>query len=68
MSEFVKLRAIAVDLSIGPSTIRAMVAKGDFPKPVVMGGCNRWIKSEVDAWKENKISERDAATVAGGVQ
>jgi len=66
MSVFLKLKAVAVETSIGASTLEKMVARGDFPKPVKIGGSNRWVASEVSNWIEQKIAERDA--VAGGAQ
>jgi prophage regulatory protein len=68
MSEFLKLKAVSADISIGGSTIRKMVAKGEFPKPVTIGGCNRWVASEIAAWKERQIAERDAANVGEGAK
>lgn len=66
MSGFLKLKAIAADTSIGGSTIEKMVARGEFPKPVRIGGSNRWVASEVEAWKEEQIAKRDAAATEGG--
>jgi predicted DNA-binding transcriptional regulator AlpA len=68
MPEFLKLKAVSADISIGGSTIRTMVAKGEFPKPVTIGGCNRWVASEVAAWKERQIADRDAANVVEGAK
>lgn len=59
MAEFVKLRVVAAELSICPKTVRRMVEDGEFPKPVVMGGNDRWLRSEVDQWKAERIAERE---------
>lgn len=36
-------------LGIGRSTFHRWVAAGDLPKPVKLGGCTRWWKSEIEA-------------------
>lgn len=38
------------------------MAKGKFPKPIKIGGgrINAWVASEVDAWIEGRIAQRDA--------
>ena len=68
MPEFLKLKAVSADISIGGSTIRKMVSRGEFPRPVTIGGCNRWVASEVAAWKEQQIAGRDATNGRGGAE
>jgi prophage regulatory protein len=37
-----------------------LIAEGKFPAPVKLGGATiAWVESEIDAWLETKITERD---------
>ena len=45
------------------SAIYDAIRKGTFPKPVSLGRkAVAWLESEVDAWINARIAERDAAT------
>jgi predicted DNA-binding transcriptional regulator AlpA len=35
-------------LSIHPSTAYRMIARGQLPKPIKVGGSSRWLRSEVE--------------------
>jgi predicted DNA-binding transcriptional regulator AlpA len=48
-------------LGIGRSTFHRWVAEGSFPKPVKMGGCTRWWKSEIEGRVASLSKNRDAA-------
>ena len=57
------IREVAQKISAGKSTIYDWMSpkskryKPDFPKPLQnMGGINRWIESEIDAWVMSKRS------------
>ncbi len=42
------------------STIYSLIAAGDFPAPVKLGPrASAWVKSEVEAWAESRIAERE---------
>lgn len=51
--------------------LQLLINAGEFPGPIKLGGADSravgWVESEVDAWIEQKIAERDAA-LAGGAQ
>ncbi|WP_313667139.1 helix-turn-helix transcriptional regulator [Atlantibacter sp.] len=34
-----------------------LIQDGLFPAPIKMGRASRWLKSEVEVWMKNKISE-----------
>lgn len=36
-------------------------AAGVFPKPVKIGSLPMWAASDIEAWVDNRIAERDAA-------
>jgi prophage regulatory protein len=50
-------------------SIDNLVKSGEFPPPIKLGGTDSravgWIESEVDAWIDQKVTERDAE-IAGG--
>ena len=42
------------------STLYKYIAEGSFPKPVSIGGrAKAWVESEVIAWMNDRIKERD---------
>lgn len=44
------------------SAIYALIAAGDFPTPVKLGPrASAWVKSEVEAWAEARIAQRENA-------
>jgi len=44
--------------------IARLIKQGRFPAPIKLGvGTNRWIASEVDAWIEHRMADRDAELV-----
>lgn len=44
------------------STLYDLMAAGHFPRPINLGPrAVGWIESEVDAWIESRMAERDAA-------
>jgi predicted DNA-binding transcriptional regulator AlpA len=34
-----------------------LISEGDFPKPIKMGRASRWLKSEVEKWMQQRISD-----------
>ena len=43
------------------SSIYLRMDRGEFPKPVKIGRLNGWPESEIDAWIEARIADREAA-------
>lgn len=63
------IREVSQKISVGKSTIYDWMSpkskryKPDFPKPLQnMGGINRWIESEIDAWVMSKRSPNQNLT------
>lgn len=50
-------RAVSAHLNISRVTLWKLLKKGDFPRPAVIGGCNRWTRSAIDKWVQEKIQE-----------
>jgi prophage regulatory protein len=46
-------------VGLHPSTIYAEIKAGRFPKPVKLGRSSRWVESEIDAFIEARMHERD---------
>ena len=34
-----------------------LIKDGDFPKPVKLGRSSRWLKSEVENWRQERINQ-----------
>ncbi|MGF7538630.1 AlpA family transcriptional regulator [Providencia rettgeri] len=34
-----------------------LIQDGEFPKPIKLGRCSRWLRSEVEQWLQSRISE-----------
>jgi prophage regulatory protein len=52
-------KAVCRDYSISESSLDAMVARGEFPKPIKMSpGRTAWIAAEIDAWLADKARRR----------
>ncbi|HBP6664557.1 MULTISPECIES: helix-turn-helix transcriptional regulator [Pseudomonadaceae] len=50
-------------VGLSTSTLYEMIAAGDFPAPIPIGRqAVAWLESEVDAWIEQKIKQRDNRT------
>ena len=54
-------REVEHRVGLGRSAIYARMARGSFPKPVhdTEGATVWWLESEVDAWIQERIAERD---------
>tara|TARA_R110000765_G_scaffold37473_1_gene83006 strand:+ start:487 stop:675 length:189 start_codon:yes stop_codon:yes gene_type:complete len=62
MQKFIRLPSVKSQTGKTTSRIYAEMAEGTFPKPVKIGPrAVAWLQSEIDAWIESKIAEREAA-------
>ena len=34
-----------------------LIQDGEFPKPIKLGRCSRWYKSEVESWMQQRIAD-----------
>lgn len=63
---------IQARIPISRSHAHALVAKGQFPKPLKLipgGRASAWLESEIDAWIADRIAEsrpNEQASVQGG--
>lgn len=62
MQRLVRLPEIMARTSLSRSTIYTMMGEGRFPRPVKLNlRSNGWIESEVNAWLDSRIADREAA-------
>lgn len=63
---------VLAKLGIKETLLKKMLRSGAFPRPILIGGDDAkvtgWLESEVDAWIDQKVVERDAAAITGGDQ
>lgn len=50
-------------LKVCRATLYNLIEKHDFPRPIKLASCNRWYRSEVEAW----VARRPRATMKGGI-
>jgi len=55
------LAEVETRIGLRKTAIYDRVARGEFPKPVMLGTTARWVESEVEAWIDARIAERDQA-------
>jgi prophage regulatory protein len=62
---FLRLHEVKQATGLGHATIYEWMARGDFPKPVPLGGRRvGWIDAEILDWQNKRIAERDAKTAS----
>jgi prophage regulatory protein len=62
---FLRLHEVKLATGLGHATIYEWMARGDFPKPVQLGGRRvGWIEAEIADWQNKRIAERDTKATA----
>jgi prophage regulatory protein len=62
---FLRLHEVKLATGLGHATIYEWMARGDFPKPVPLGGRRvGWIDAEIAEWQNQRIADRDAKAAA----
>ena len=60
--QFLSMREVTRRLGVGASTLRRMIKRGEFPRPVRVGLRRvAWLASEYESWVAERKAERDAA-------
>lgn len=58
---FLRIRSVCARVGLARSTVYMLVQRGDFPKPVKLGGrASAWSSSEIEQWQQARIDERVA--------
>lgn len=61
MGRYLRITEVMSEVGLRRATIYKLMAKGTFPKQISLGGkCVAWAESEIKAWKNEKMSNRDA--------
>lgn len=60
LPKLIKRPEVQSETTLSRSQIYALISEGKFPKPISLGG-NRvaWLSSEVFAWIDQRIAERN---------
>ncbi len=63
---FMRIAAVEEAVAAKRSWIYAQIAQGKFPKPVKIFGerASAWLESEIMAWQQERIRERDSASMS----
>ena len=58
MTIFLRRPAVESRVALSRSQIYALMARGQFPKPVRLGPASvAWVEDEITLWQEQRISE-----------
>ena len=60
--KLIRLKSVLSRTGLTRSTLYLMMERNDFPKPLkIAERCVAWPESEIDAWIDSKIADREAA-------
>jgi len=59
MKQFVRLPDVINALGISQRTLYDLMRRGQFPKPAKIGKMSVWDESEVVAWQQARLAERE---------
>lgn len=60
MIRLIRKKEVLAATGFKNSTLYKYIAEGSFPRPVTIGGrAKAWVESEVVAWMNDRIKERD---------
>jgi prophage regulatory protein len=60
MTKVLKVKQVATEINVSVPQVYKLVSLGRFPKPIKLGERGSgWLTSEIDAWLQSKIEERD---------
>ena len=66
MKKLLKLLEVAEFLNVSKAQVYNLVKQGSLPKQIKIGkGGSAWLMSDIDAWLEFKIEERDMEVANG---
>lgn len=58
----IKFRDLSIYVGLCRSRIYALIAAGDFPRPIKVGKSSRWLQNEIDFWLQERVQHRDRAS------
>lgn len=60
-TQILRLPAVVARVGLSKSPLYAKIKAGEFPKPVPLSNqAVGWLESEVEAWLQERIKQRDA--------
>jgi prophage regulatory protein len=66
LQRVIRLAELPAYTGLRRSQIDALIARGEFPRPVKLSTRRKaWLESEVAAWQGARIAERDKASPGG---
>lgn len=68
MKKVLKRSHAAAMAGVCTDQIKNLIEMDGFPKPIKVGKIDGWVDTEIQAWIDAKIAERDAAAVTGGAE
>jgi prophage regulatory protein len=61
LHRIIRLRDLPTYVGLGRTQIETLIKEGRFPKPVKLSTRRiAWLESEIIAWQQQRIGERDA--------
>ncbi|MGB1561609.1 MAG: helix-turn-helix transcriptional regulator [Sinimarinibacterium flocculans] len=57
----IRLPEVLARVGLRKTKVYALIAAGEFPKPVKLGRDSLWVESEVSAWIQAQAASRQAA-------
>lgn len=58
--QFVDMKFITRLTGLTDKWFYKLIQEGEFPKPIKLGRSSRWLKSEVELWLQERITESRA--------
>lgn len=55
--QMVNMKFITAFTGLTDKWFYKLISEGDFPQPIKMGRASRWLKSEVEKWIQQRISD-----------
>ncbi|MEX5869533.1 helix-turn-helix transcriptional regulator [Providencia hangzhouensis] len=55
--QFIDMKFITQLTGLTDKWFYKLIQDGEFPKPIKLGRSSRWLKSEVEQWLQERISE-----------
>lgn len=57
---FIDLKYITNDSGFTAKYFYSIIKRGEFPAPIKLGRCSRWLLKDYSEWKARHIERRDA--------
>ncbi|MBL6987836.1 MAG: AlpA family phage regulatory protein [Methylobacter sp.] len=65
MKRVLKCNQAATMAGVSTRSLKGLMETDNFPMPIMVGKAHGWIDTEIQAWIDQKIADRDAVVVGG---